>query len=106
MKLLNGRELASFIKERQAKEVRALNQAHKIAPKLAIVQCKDDPVINTYVNLKKRYGVDIAIEVEAHNVRQSEIAALLQKLNADDSVHGIIIQLPLTDPAQTDALVN
>ncbi len=106
MKSLNGKELAEFIKERQVKQVRALRQAQGIAPKLAIVQCKDDPVINTYVNLKKRYGVDIAIEVEAHNVKQSEIAALLQKLNAHDSVHGIIIQLPLTDPAETDALVN
>jgi methylenetetrahydrofolate dehydrogenase (NADP+)/methenyltetrahydrofolate cyclohydrolase len=106
MKLLNGKELAEFIKERQAKQVRALRQAHGIAPKLAIVQCKDDPVINTYINLKKRYGVDISIEVEAHNVPQSKIANLLQKLNKDPSVHGIILQLPLQDVSQTEELVN
>lgn len=52
MKILNGSELAGFIKERQAKQVRALRQARKIFPKLAIVQTVDDPVVSTYVNLK------------------------------------------------------
>lgn len=106
MKILNGRELAEFIKERQARDVRALRQAHGIFPKLAIVQCKDDPVINTYVRLKKQYGADMQIDVEVHVVSQEEIAKLLQKLNDDPSVHGIIVQLPLVDTGETDAVVN
>ncbi|HVS58129.1 MAG TPA: bifunctional 5,10-methylenetetrahydrofolate dehydrogenase/5,10-methenyltetrahydrofolate cyclohydrolase [Candidatus Saccharimonadales bacterium] len=106
MKLLNGKELAGYIKERQAHEVRALRQAQHVFPKLAIVQAKDDPVINTYVRLKKQYGADILIDVDIHRVEQADIPALLEKLNADDSVHGIIVQLPLTDPAQTDEIVN
>lgn len=106
MKLLNGRELAEFIKERQAREVRGLRQVHGVIPRLAIVQCIDDPVINTYVRLKKKYGADILVEVEHHQVQQVEIAKLLQKLNADTSIHGVIVQLPLVDPSQTDAIVN
>lgn len=106
MKVLNGKELAEFIKERQAHQVRSLRQGSGITPKLAIVQCIDDPVIDTYVRLKKRYGADIEAEVEHHQVQQSDIATLLQKLNSDPSVHGIIIQLPLVDAAQTDELVN
>ncbi len=106
MKLLNGRELAGFIKERQAHEVRALRQAHDIFPSLAIVQCKDDPVINTYVRLKKQYGADIQADVNVHFMTQAEIPELLEKLNKDDSVHGIIVQLPLTEPAATDEIVN
>lgn len=106
MKILNGKELAEFIKERQAREVRTLRQAHGIFPKLAIVQCKDDPVINTYVRLKKQYGADMQIDVEVHVVSQDEIAKLLQKLNNDEAVHGIIVQLPLTDPTETDEIVN
>lgn len=106
MKELNGRELAGFIKERQAKAVRGLRQANKIAPKLAIVLCNDDPIINTYINLKKRYGADILVEVNVHFVKQEEIRDLVTKLNKDDSVHGIIIQLPLTDPSETDLIVN
>lgn len=106
MKLLNGTELAGFIKERQAHEVRALRQAHHTFPKLAIIQTKDDPVINTYVRLKKRYGTDILIEVEDHFINQKEVPALIKKLNKDDSVHGIIVQLPLKDASQTDEIVD
>jgi methylenetetrahydrofolate dehydrogenase (NADP+) / methenyltetrahydrofolate cyclohydrolase len=106
MKLLNGRELAGFIKERQAREVRSLRQAHNIFPRLAIIQAKDDPVINTYVRLKKQYGADILIGVDVHGVNQAEIPELLKSLNADDLVHGIIVQLPLADPSQTDKIVN
>lgn len=104
--MLNGRELAEYIQVRQAQQVRGLRQADGVQPKLAIVQCIDDPVIDTYVRLKKRYGAEILVEVEQHKVQQSEIANLLQKLNADDSVTGIIVQLPLTDPSQTDEIVN
>lgn len=105
MKLLNGGELAGFIKERHAHQTRAL-RASKIYPKLAIVQAKDDPVINTYVRLKKKYGSDIGIDVEVHKPSQANITDLLKQLNKDDSVYGIIVQLPLPDPAQTDEIVN
>lgn len=106
MKILNGSELAGFIKERQAKQVRGLRQSSNVFPKLAIVQCKDDPVINTYVRLKKRYGDDILIDVDVHFVEQSEAEDTIQELNQDDNVHGIIVQLPLADPSETDRIVN
>ena len=106
MKELNGRELAGYIKERQAHDVRSLRQAYHVQPKLAIVQTKDDPVIDTYVRLKKRYGADILIDVDIHRIVQSDAPELLRQLNADPSVHGIIVQLPLADPAQTDEIVG
>jgi methylenetetrahydrofolate dehydrogenase (NADP+)/methenyltetrahydrofolate cyclohydrolase len=105
MKQLNGAELAGFIKERHAQQVRSL-AGRGIIPKLAIVQTKDDPVINTYVGLKQKYGADIGAEVEVHKIRQADAREILNKLSIDDSVHGIIVQLPLEDPAETDELVN
>lgn len=105
MKLLNGLELAGFIKVRQAKQVRTL-RASKIFPKLAIVQVKDDPVINTYVRLKQRYGADIGIEVEVYRPAQPEAPELLNMLSNDKTVQGIIVQLPLNDPSQTDEIVD
>lgn len=105
MKLLNGTELAGFIKQRHARQARAL-AASKIYPKLAIVQTKDDPVINTYVRLKRRYGSDIGVEVEIHNIDQAKANELLNMLNNDASVHGIIVQLPLADTSQTDQIIN
>ena len=106
MRLLNGRDLAGYIKERQAHEVRGLRQAHKIFPRLAIVQCKDDPVIDTYVRLKKKYGADILIDVDIYAIPQADVPAKLKELNTDENVHGIIVQLPLADPSQTDEIVN
>jgi methylenetetrahydrofolate dehydrogenase (NADP+)/methenyltetrahydrofolate cyclohydrolase len=106
LKLLNGSELAEFIKERQSRQVRALRQAGHVVPKLAIVLCTDNPVIATYIKLKQRYGADILIDVEVHKVEQAAVPDLLNRLNADASVHGIIVQLPLADPSQTEELVN
>jgi methylenetetrahydrofolate dehydrogenase (NADP+)/methenyltetrahydrofolate cyclohydrolase len=105
MKLLNGAELASYITERHAQQVRRLVHSG-ITPKLAIVQVKDDPVINTYVRLKQRYGADIGAEVEVHKPKQSQALKLLESLSDDQSVHGIIVQLPLEDTSQTDEIVN
>jgi methylenetetrahydrofolate dehydrogenase (NADP+)/methenyltetrahydrofolate cyclohydrolase len=106
MKILNGRELAGFIKERQAQQVRNLRQEHKVFPKLAILVTIDHPVIDVYVRLKKQYGADILIDVDIHRINQSEVPALLQKLNSDETVHGIITQLPLEHPEETEEIVN
>ncbi len=106
MKLLNGRELADYITERQARQVRALRQAHHVYPKLAIIQTIDSPIIDTYVGLKQRYGDDILIDVEVYKIDQSEIEGVVRRLNEDSSTHGIIIQLPLADMTNVQAIVD
>lgn len=106
MKLLNGKELAEYIKQRQAQQVRALRQASHIAPRLAIIHTIDHPTINVYMRMKKKYGADILIDTDIHHVAQAEAPALIKQFNADPAVHGIIIQLPLDHPEETDALVN
>lgn len=106
-KILNGREIADFMKERQARQVRMLRQAHGIMPRLAIIRTAEDPVIDVYVRLKKRYGEDILVEVEEYRCQDEDAArAKIAELNADAKTHGIIIQVPLNDPARTDELVN
>ncbi|MFZ1360784.1 MAG: bifunctional 5,10-methylenetetrahydrofolate dehydrogenase/5,10-methenyltetrahydrofolate cyclohydrolase [Candidatus Saccharimonadales bacterium] len=106
MKLLNGRELADYIKERQARQVRALRQARHIAPKLAIIQTGDNPVIDSYVMLKQQYGADILVDVEVYKIDQAQVLGVIERLNHDDSVHGVIVQLPLADTSETDRVVN
>lgn len=103
---LNGRELVGFIKERQAHQVRGLRQHFKVVPKLAIITTIDSPVIDLYVRLKCNYAADIAVETEVYRTTSQAVGDLLAQLNADPSVKGIIVQLPLDDPAQTDAVVN
>jgi methylenetetrahydrofolate dehydrogenase (NADP+)/methenyltetrahydrofolate cyclohydrolase len=106
MRQLNGSDLAGFIKQRQAHQARGLFQAHGVMPKLAIVQTIDSPVIDAYIRLKKAYGADIQVEVEPHKIDQAEALKVIEELNANPNVHGIIIQLPLEDPSQTDEFVN
>lgn len=105
-KILNGSDLAGYIKERQAKQVRALRQAHDISPKLAIIRTNPDPVVDSYMKLKQGYGADILIDVDVHTIDQKDALATIAQLNKDDSVHGIIVQIPLPDPTQTDEILN
>lgn len=106
MKILDGRELADYVKERQLKQVRNLRQSWNTNPKLAIIVANDSQVIDTYVRLKHSYGEDVLIETEVHKVEQAAVADLIAQLNDDESVHGIILQLPLADASETDQLVG
>ena len=103
MKILNGTELAGFIKERQAHQV--ANMTTK--PRLLIIRDSDHPVITKYVNLKKRYGEDIGVEViDSYTKDAKKIQENILRANNDPTINGIIIQLPLTDKSLTDDLCN
>lgn len=106
-KLLNGAELAGYIKERQAKQIRALRQAWKVFPRLVILATPSaSQAIQTYVRYKQEYGEDILIDVTVETVEQHELRDVIARYNADETVHGIIVQLPLDNPAETDEIVN
>jgi methylenetetrahydrofolate dehydrogenase (NADP+) / methenyltetrahydrofolate cyclohydrolase len=106
-KLLSGTELAGYIKERQARQVRALRQAHHVFPKIVIIKgVHATPVIDAYVRMKQRYGDDILIESVVETLADEDMPAAIAKYNDDDSVHGIIVQLPIDNPAETDAVVD
>lgn len=106
MKLLNGAEIAGFIKERQARQVRSLRQADGIKPHLAIIRTNPDPVVDSYMKLKQNYGTDIGVDVTVHTINQTDARQRIQELNKDDSMHGIIVQIPLPDPSETDEILN
>jgi len=105
-KELNGSEVVSFVKERQAKAVRGLLQEWKIQPKLAIIRTNSDPVVDSYMKIKQQYGEDILIDVDVHTITQDKALETIKRLNDDKSVHGIIVQIPLPDKTQTDEILN
>jgi 5,10-methylene-tetrahydrofolate dehydrogenase/methenyl tetrahydrofolate cyclohydrolase len=106
-KLLDGTELVGYIKERQAKQVRALRQASKVFPRLVVIKSTSaTAVIDTYVRMKQRYAEDILIETVVETLSESEMVDALKRLNADPMVHGIIVQLPLKDTSKTDEIVD
>ncbi|MCR5572297.1 MAG: bifunctional 5,10-methylenetetrahydrofolate dehydrogenase/5,10-methenyltetrahydrofolate cyclohydrolase [Candidatus Saccharibacteria bacterium] len=96
MKELNGREIAGYVKERQAHTVKAL-RSRKIFPKLVIFYDNDSSVIAKYMSLKQAYGDDIKIAVEVIKISADDAEVKLKAAADDDSVTGIIVQLPLAE---------
>lgn len=106
-KILSGTELVGYVKERQAHQVRALRQALKVVPRLVIIKSTGShEVIELYVRLKQRYGDEIGIEMTIETVSETDMPALIERYNQDSSVHGIIVQLPLSSQQITEATVN
>lgn len=106
-KLLNGAELVGYIKERQARQVRSLRQAHGITPRLVIMKAPDSSeVINVYVRLKQRYGEDILIETVVEEAAAADMGDAISRHNIDPRTHGIIVQLPVKGASDTDAVLN
>lgn len=106
-KILNGSELVGYIKERQARQVRALRQGSHIIPRLVIIKSKmASPVIDTYLRMKSHYGEDILIETVVMTLDESEMIETIKKLNRDLDVHGIMVQLPLDDTSDTDEILS
>ena len=103
MKILNGKELAGFIKERQSREIKLKEKK----PKLLIIRDSDNPVIKKYVDLKIRYGEDLGIAVEDFKANSTEaIKEKILSANNDENITAIILQLPILEKAKTDELTN
>lgn len=106
-RVLNGRELADFIKERQARQVRNLRQEHRVTPCLCIIQSDQaSPVIETYVRMKRAYAQDILIDVRIVRCGANQMKEAIRAANDDPAVHGIIVQLPIDIPEMTDEVVS
>lgn len=106
-KLLDGKALAEKIRGETARDVAELRSAHGDVPGLAAVLVGDDPASRVYVRNKHRACRDAGLRGEVIKLPQStseaELLAVIDRLNADVSTHGILVQLPLpkaVDPAR------
>lgn len=89
---LNGKELQGFIKQRQARQVKGLNKSLR----LVILMVGDNDVSSFYTRVKQGYGEDIGIGVD--NIKLDsweELETSISELNNDESVDGVIVQLPI-----------
>jgi methylenetetrahydrofolate dehydrogenase (NADP+)/methenyltetrahydrofolate cyclohydrolase len=102
--VIDGKAVAAGVRERVAAEVAELREGG-VQPGLATVLVGDDPASHVYVRNKRRTSEEVGIRSFHHDLpagtRQEELRDLLLELNADDAVHGILLQLPL--PSQIDA---
>jgi methylenetetrahydrofolate dehydrogenase (NADP+)/methenyltetrahydrofolate cyclohydrolase len=97
-RLLDGRDVAEFIQQRHAQQMRAFSSA----PQLAIVRQGDDAATDRYLQVKQRYGSAIGVEVVVYRESGETLLKRIATLNQDAATAGIIIQLPLVDTALTD----
>lgn len=99
MNILSGSELSLFVKERQAKQVRALRQSFKVFPKLVILTDKT----NNYVLKKQEYLKDILIDCDIKEVsNKTELFSELKLLSENYNVHGILVQFPILNTRQEE----
>jgi methylenetetrahydrofolate dehydrogenase (NADP+)/methenyltetrahydrofolate cyclohydrolase len=97
--LIKGAEVATQIREELKKEIADLKTKHNVVPGLVTVLVGADPASQVYVGQKEKTSKELGIYSERHdlpeNTTQSELIALVQKLNMDPKIHGILVQLPL-----------
>lgn len=103
VKFLNGLDLASFIKVRQAAAVKQLVQ-FAVAPRLEILVTPDNRLGLIYAGLKRKYAEEIGAQVTITQLAQAEMPARLKQATADSAIDGLVIQLPLPQPDETDQI--
>lgn len=108
-KLIDGKRISAEIKDELKIEIAALKR-RGIVPGLATVLVGDDPGSQVYVRMKHRDCEELGIRSQDHKLpkscSQKRLLALVEKLNKDKSVHGILVQLPVPDQIREAAVLN
>ena len=98
-KIISGTEIAKQIREELKKEIAELKERHGVTPGLATVLVGGDPASRVYVGQKEKSCNNLGIYSEKINlpgdISEKELLSLIEKLNKDPRIHGILVQLPL-----------
>jgi methylenetetrahydrofolate dehydrogenase (NADP+) / methenyltetrahydrofolate cyclohydrolase len=109
-RIIDGKVIASELRARVAEEVARVQREHGITPGLAVVLVGNDPASQVYVRSKHKQtqaaGMASFEHVLPSDVAQNDLLALIEELNRDSSVHGILVQLPLPKSLDTETIVN
>lgn len=108
--LINGKEIAAGIRQHIRQRVEARLAAGLPAPGLAVILLGDNPASEVYVRNKRHACEETGITSIAHDLptatTEAALLALIDKLNADPAVHGILVQLPLPGHINADAIIE
>lgn len=107
--VIDGKKISQEIKEELKEQVAALKEEGKEIA-LAVIQVGEDPASSVYVGNKKKACAYIGIRSESYElpetVAQEELIALIERLNRDDKINGILVQLPLPEHIDEDIVIN
>jgi len=108
-KNIDGKAFAATVRGKVAEHVTKL-KAGGITPGLAVVLVGEDPASAVYVRSKGKMTVEVGMNSFEHKLDaatpETELLELIQKLNSDPAVHGILVQLPLPDHLNEDLVIN
>jgi len=107
--IIDGKAIAAKVRGRIAGQVDELKQ-QGITPGLAVVLVGEDPASKVYVGMKKKMCIELGMHSADHELpattSEAELLALINQLNHDDRIHGILVQLPLPVHIDTDKVLE
>ena len=108
-KRIDGKMFAERLRDKVAEQVRALKDLHGLTPGLAVVLVGNDPASEIYVRNKHKMTTHAGMKSFEHKLpaetTQKELLTLIEGLNSDPDVHGILVQLPLPDHIDEQAVL-
>ncbi|SPH24618.1 Bifunctional protein FolD protein [Defluviimonas aquaemixtae] len=109
-KIIDGKAFAAKVRGQVAEHVARLKKENGITPGLAVVLVGEDPASEVYVRSKGKATVEAGMNSYEHKLpaetSEAELLALIDKLNNDPNVHGILVQLPLPKHLNSDLVIN
>lgn len=109
-KRIDGKAFAQGLRERVGAAVSNLQRDHGLTPGLAVVLVGEDPASQVYVRNKGKQTLEAGMKSFEHKLpdttSETELLGLIDQLNADPDVHGILVQLPLPDQIDSHAVIN
>jgi methylenetetrahydrofolate dehydrogenase (NADP+)/methenyltetrahydrofolate cyclohydrolase len=109
-KIIDGKVIAADLRARVAEDVARVKRDHGLVPGLAVVLVGNDPASEVYVRNKAKQTEAAGMASFEHKLAadtpQKDLLALIARLNADATVHGILVQLPLPAGLDTQAVIN
>ncbi|MGO6716424.1 bifunctional methylenetetrahydrofolate dehydrogenase/methenyltetrahydrofolate cyclohydrolase FolD [Rhizobium ruizarguesonis] len=108
--VIDGKNVAASVIQTVKSATTALEKSTGVTTGLAVVIVGDDPASHAYVGSKGRMAKECGFKSVQHTLpaetKQEELAALVATLNADPSIHGILVQLPLPKPLDSEAIIQ
>ncbi|MBD3794354.1 MAG: bifunctional methylenetetrahydrofolate dehydrogenase/methenyltetrahydrofolate cyclohydrolase FolD [Epsilonproteobacteria bacterium] len=110
MQLIDGRALSSKVLDRVSSQTQMLKKEKNITPGLAVVVVGDDPASHAYVSMKekacKKVGFYSIVHKMPESISQDEIIEIIEMMNKNSHIHGILIQLPLPSHIDTNKILE
>lgn len=109
-KIIDGKAFAVTVRSQVAEHVTRLKADHNITPGLAVVLVGEDPASQVYVRSKGKQTVEVGMKSVEHKLdvdtSEADLLAVIDQLNNDPEIHGILVQLPLPKHLDEDLVIN